>query len=189
MVNADITSRPLPYEGQLQSRMRGDIELVVIHCTELPDLAEAREYGEQIHYPQSGTGNSGHFYIDRDGRVEQWVDPLQIAHHVANMNRNSIGIELVNQGRYPSWYDSRHQQPDEHYPQIQIAALAALLKQLTKTFPNLGQIAGHQDLDTRKIPSEDDAAILIQRKIDPGPHFPWQEVLAGTTLKRVNANG
>ena len=45
---------------------RRDVDLVVIHCTELPDLAIAREYGERVLH-DNGSGNSGHFYIDRDG--------------------------------------------------------------------------------------------------------------------------
>ena len=72
---------PLPYESLLELRPRDRIDLVVIHCTELPDLASARSYGEQVLY-DSGTGNSGHFYIDRDGSVHQYVSVERVAHHV-----------------------------------------------------------------------------------------------------------
>ena len=33
---------PLPYEAQLDSRALAEIDLVVMHCTETPDLASAR---------------------------------------------------------------------------------------------------------------------------------------------------
>ena len=89
--------------------------MVVIHCTELPDLAMAREYGERVLY-DSGAGNSGHFYIDRDGSVVQYVAPERVAHHVRGMNAHTLGIELVNRGRYPDWFDSRHQAMDEATP-------------------------------------------------------------------------
>ena len=46
----------LPYVSRLQARDITDIDLVVIHCTELPDMAMAREYGERVLYPQAGTG-------------------------------------------------------------------------------------------------------------------------------------
>ena len=36
----------LPYESRLEQRPLSQVDLVVIHCTELPDLATAREYGE-----------------------------------------------------------------------------------------------------------------------------------------------
>ncbi len=100
-MSLDIRQRPLPYVERLENRYTDEIDLVVIHCTELPDLAMARVYGEREHYPETRTGNSGHFYIDRDGRIEQWVPLDRVAHHVRGFNPHSIGIELVNNGRYP----------------------------------------------------------------------------------------
>ena len=183
----DIIDAPLPYVDLLDARDRSDIELVVIHCTELPDLASAREYGERIHYPQSGTGNSGHFYIDRDGRVSRWVPEDRIAHHVRGRNARSIGIELVNTGRYPHWLDSTHQAMDEAYPPAQIEALLALLADLQARMPSITQIAGHEDLDTDEIEASDDPGRRVRRKRDPGPMFPWARVLAGNRLQRITA--
>src|SRR5690606_34585400 len=53
----------LPYVARLQARDIADIDLVVIHCTELPDMTMAREYGERVLYPQAGTGAAGHWYV------------------------------------------------------------------------------------------------------------------------------
>lgn len=180
----DIRDRPLPYVDHLGTRAVGEIDLVVIHCTELPTLADAREYGERILYPQSRTGNSGHFYIDRDGTVERWVPEDRIAHHVRGMNAHSIGIELVNNGRYPDWFDSRRQSMDESYTLRQIDALIALLADLQARFPALADIAGHEDLDTDEAPADDDPARTVRRKQDPGPKFPWPRVMAGCRLQR-----
>ena len=99
-----IVDAPLPYVARLDARSLAQADLVVIHCTELPDLAAAREYGERVLY-DSGTGNSGHYYIDRDGTVLRYVPDDRIAHHVRGMNRRAIGIELVNTGRFPHWLD------------------------------------------------------------------------------------
>ncbi|MBA2237204.1 MAG: N-acetylmuramoyl-L-alanine amidase, partial [Lysobacter sp.] len=118
---------PLLYEGRLARREDARIDLVVIHCTELPDLATARRFGEQVLYPDSETGNSGHFYIDRDGSVHRYVDPSRVAHHTRGYNERAIGIELVNTGRYPEWLDSRRQSMTEPYRQAQIESLVALL--------------------------------------------------------------
>jgi N-acetylmuramoyl-L-alanine amidase len=115
---------PLPYEERLRQRPDAQVDLVVIHCTELPDLAMAREYGERVLY-DSGAGNSGHYYIDRDGSVLLFVHPGRIAHHCRGYNDRSIGIELVNSGRYPDWLDSRQQEMREAYPQAQLDALSA----------------------------------------------------------------
>jgi len=81
MIAPALRIAPLPYVDALTARDPGDIDTVVIHCTELPDLAMAREYGERVLYPASGTGNSGHYYIDRDGGSVEYVPPQRIAHH------------------------------------------------------------------------------------------------------------
>jgi N-acetylmuramoyl-L-alanine amidase len=183
-----IIEQALPYVDKLQARDPADIELVVIHCTELPDLASAREYGERSVHP-SGTGNSGHYYIDRDGTVLRYVPEDRVAHHVRGRNEHSIGIELINSGRWPGWFDSRHQVMTEPYPDAQIDALLALLAHLRATLPNLRNIAGHEDLDTDTLPASDDAALRIQRKLDPGPMFPWTRMAAECGLMRHTAAG
>ena len=48
---------PLPYVERLDSRDPGQVELLVVHCTELPDLATARAWGERVVHPESATGN------------------------------------------------------------------------------------------------------------------------------------
>ena len=176
---------PLPYERQLKARPLSQIDLVVIHCTEVPTLELSREFGERVLYEGSGTGNSGHYYIDRDGSVVLYVRPDRIANHVRGYNPRSIGIELVNTGRYPHWRDSRHQAMDEPYPEAQIAALIGLLQQLQAELPALRYIAGHEDLDTEQVAAVDDPAVLVPRKRDPGPLFPWDRVMESIKLMRL----
>jgi N-acetylmuramoyl-L-alanine amidase len=156
--------------------------LIVIHCTELPDLNIAREYGERILYPYSGTGNSGHFYIERSGQIEQWVPIDRVAHHVKNFNKNSIGIELDNTGRYPEWFNSNNQLMKEPYPPEQLNSLLVLLKSLTEHVPSLSSVSGHSVLDTALIRATDDSSKMIPRKQDPGPMFPWKKILKKTSL-------
>jgi N-acetylmuramoyl-L-alanine amidase len=182
-----IHDRPLPYVTKLPERAASTVTLVVIHCTELPDLAMAREYGEKVLY-ESGAGNSGHYYIDRDGSVYRYVPGTRVAHHVRGYNPPSIGIELVNRGRYPDWFDSRRQTMTEPYAEAQIASLRMLLAQLRVDFPDLHEIAGHEDLDTACVPASDDPSKEVPRKLDPGPLFPWSEVLAGSGLTRVGTD-
>ncbi len=182
----DIEIHPLPYEHLLDERPQRQIELMVIHCTELPDLATARSYGERIHYA-SGTGNSGHYYVDRDGNTYQWVKPESIAHHTKGHNQQSIGIELVNTGRHPNWHHSEHQQPTEAYPDKQIDGLIALINHLHRSIPSLKHIAGHEDLDTSLMPASNDPKLQVRRKIDPGPLFPWQYVMQNTQLINIGS--
>jgi N-acetylmuramoyl-L-alanine amidase len=74
----------------------------------------------------------------------------------------------------------------EVYPDTQIHALSALLAQLEKSLPGLESIAGHADLDTAVIPSEDKPGVMVRRKLDPGPKFPWDDVLKTTNLRFLN---
>ena len=176
---------PLPYEARLQVRASDAIDLVVIHCTELPDLQMARRFGEEIRYGESATGNSGHYYIDRDGTIHQYVAIQRVAHHTRGYNPRSIGIELVNTGRYPDWLDSRRQAMDEPYTEAQVTALVALLRHLRDGVPSLRWIAGHEDLDTTAVPASDDPAVSVYRKRDPGPLFPWPRVLDAVAMQRL----
>lgn len=179
-----LVTEPLPYVDLLEKRPLSQIDLVVMHCTELPDMAMAREYGERVLY-EAGTGASGHYYIDRDGCVYQYVDAALIANHTRGFNPRSVGIEIVNTGRYPNWYDSGNQIMTEPYTAEQIAALKQLLLRLKSECPNLQYIAGHEDLDTAEVTASDDPDKTVFRKRDPGPQFPWQEILAAVELKQI----
>ncbi len=147
-------------------------------------MVTARQYAEKIHYA-SGTGNSGHFYISKQGDIRQWVPVERIAHHVAGYNAHTIGIELDNRGRYPHWFYSTFQTPNDPYPAEQIEALVRLLQFLQKTLLSLKYIAGHEDLDRRMIPAEDNPKVMIRRKIDPGPLFPWKQVMPHIRLINI----
>jgi len=177
--------RPVPYASRLPLRDPAGIDLVVMHCTETPDLASAREFGERVLYPETGTGACGHYYIDRDGTLACYVEPERTANHVRGWNPRSIGVELVNRGRWPHWYDSRHQAMDEPYTEAQVVALLALLAHLRGHFPALRSIAGHEDLDTTRVEASDDPSLSVWRKRDPGPLFPWEHVLAACGLARL----
>jgi len=176
---------PLPYEERLASRPSSAIDLVVIHCTELPDMAMAREFGERIHYAGTQTGNSGHYYIDLEGKIFRFVADTRVANHTFGYNPRSIGIELVNIGRYPHWGDSRYQAFTVPYTAAQIESLRALLRQLRAEHANLRWIAGHEDLDRRLEPASDDPSTMLPRRQDPGPLFPWADVVKDAGLERM----
>ena len=180
-----IRDWPLPYESRLQTRALDAIDLVVIHCTELPDMAMTREFGERVRYPATQTGNSGHYYIDTDGSVSRFVANNRVANHTFGYNTRSIGIEIANIGRYPHWGDSRNQTFMVAYTKQQIDALLVLLRQLRHDLPSLRYIAGHEDLDRRMEPASDDPAIMLPRRQDPGPLFPWARVVPVAGLERL----
>ena len=114
------------------------------------------------------------------------VPPDRVAHHTRGYNPRSIGIELVNTGRYPHWLAANHQAMAEPYPQAQILALVALLQTLQRQWPALCWIAGHEDLDTSEVAASDDPRRRVRRKRDPGPLFPWRQVLDAIALERFH---
>ena len=58
---------------------------------------------------------------------------------------------------------------------------------LAAELPSLRFIAGHEELDTEQVAASDDPALRVPRKRDPGPLFPWAEVLAAVPLRRLES--
>ncbi len=166
-----VAWEPVSYWIRLARRSLSGVWTCVLHCTELPDLAEARRYAEKVCY-SSGTGNCAHFYIDRDGSLHQFVPLDRTAHHVARWNRRSVGIELVNLGRFPLWFHPDHQEMTEPYTEAQYVSLLALLGELERRLGPL-KIVGHAALDRRVLVSHGQ---LVRRRLDPGPQFDWERV-------------
>ena len=103
----------------------------------------------------------------------------------SGFNERSIGIELVNRGRYPDWLHSDRQQMNEAYPDEQISSLINLLAWLCGTVASLHWIAGHQDLDRQCVAASNNPAQRVRRKLDPGPLFPWHHLMAKLPLRRL----
>ena len=90
----------------------------------------------------------------------------------------------MNTGRYPDWFHTGHQAMTEPYPDLQIEALVALIKYLQTQPGGLEKVAGHEDLDTGMIASQDSLDTVIRRKLDPGPMFPWPVLMDNISLRR-----
>jgi N-acetylmuramoyl-L-alanine amidase len=110
------------------------------------------------------------------------------AHHVRGFNERSIGIELDNNGRYPDWFDSHRQVMTDPYPEVQIDSLVRLLQKLSAELPNLGWVAGHESLDTSQIQASDNPELFVFRKRDPGPLFPWDQLLRAINLEQLTTD-
>ena len=132
-----------------------------------------------VHYTSTGVERSlqlltqgsvsSHYLIDATpATVYQLVDEDRRAWHAGDsqwrgrtwLNASSIGIELVNEG-YRDGTGGRQWQP---YSEAQISALIALLKDIVQRHHlPVDSIIGHSD-------------IAPQRKVDPGPLFPWRRL-------------
>ena len=106
---------------------------------------------------------SSHFVINKKGKIFRLVEDNQIAWHAGkscwgkfkNLNKNSIGIELVNKG---------HQFGYSNFQKKQLLRLINICKKLIKKYKiKKNNIVGHSD-------------IAPLRKIDPGEKFPWEQL-------------
>ena len=104
---------------------------------------------------------SAHYLIKQNGEIITLVPDLYIAWHAgksvwknySSLNKDSIGIEIVNPG---------HDINYKKFSKIQLAALVRLSKFLIKKYRiNSKNILGHSD-------------IAPERKKDPGEKFPWK---------------
>ena len=106
---------------------------------------------------------SCHYLIDKKGKIIQMVPENKIAWHAGksmwknfiDLNKKSIGIELVNKG---------HRFGYENFTVIQINSLIKLCKLLKRKYKiKTENFLGHSD-------------IAPLRKIDPGEKFPWRKL-------------
>ena len=104
---------------------------------------------------------SAHYLIKQNGEIITLVPDLYTAWHAGksvwknytSLNKDSIGIEIVNPG---------HDINYKKFSKIQLAALVRLSKFLIKKYRiNSKNILGHSD-------------IAPERKKDPGEKFPWK---------------
>lgn len=111
----------------------------------------------------SRTKVSSHIVISRNGKIYRLVQDNQIAWHAGiscwgkykNLNKNSIGIELINKG---------HQYGYTNFKKKQISSLVQVCKNLIKKYKIKSKnVVGHSD-------------IAPLRKIDPGEKFPWEKL-------------
>lgn len=141
------------------------IDYIILHYTDTLTMQDALDI---LCDPKAEV--SSHYAIAEDGMLYQLVDDSKRAWHaglskwkgVENLNNNSIGIEIQNKGHHFG-YAVTGTWPE--FPKIQIDNLKQLLKHLMQKYTIAPQhILGHED-------------IAPGRKIDPGPAFPWHELL------------
>lgn len=131
------------------------LDMIILHYT---DMLSGPESLERMCDPKAKV--SAHYMIEEDGRIFSLVPENKRAWHAgisywkgrANVNANSIGIELQNPG---------HSHGYRPFPKVQMEAVLNLIKNIRTRWeiPNY-YILAHSD-------------IAPDRKIDPGHLFDW----------------
>ena len=141
-----------------KKRSKNLIKILVIHYT---GMQSERESIKRLCNKKSKV--SCHFLINENGKIYRLVKDQQIAWHAGkscwgrykNLNKNSIGIELVNKG---------HDFGYEKFSNSQITNLINLCQNLKKKYKvKNSNILGHSD-------------VAPMRKKDPGEKFPWKRL-------------
>ena len=141
-----------------ETRNSKDIKFLIIHYTGMQSKIESIK-----RLTSSKHKVSCHYLIDRNGKVTKMVNDNKIAWHAGkskwkkftDLNKNSIGIELVNKG---------HEFGYERFTRKQISSLIKLCLKLKKKYKlNNSNIIGHSD-------------VAPLRKQDPGEKFPWEKL-------------
>ena len=137
------------------------VQFIVLHYTS-SDLPRSL-------YLLTGKDVSSHYLIaEQPPTIYRLVDENRRAWHAGNsqwngrtwLNSSSIGIEMVNQG-YTDTPEGRVWHP---WSEAQIDTLVVLLKDIMQRHGlSAEHVVGHSD-------------IAPQRKVDPGPAFPWQRL-------------
>lgn len=135
--------------------------IIVLHYTDTPDTKMALD--DYLCNPKAEV--SAHYVVEKDGNVLQLVDEAHRAWHAGkahwrgedDVNSASIGIEIVNAG---------HTYGLEPFPDAQIDSVIALCQDLMEKWDIAPEnVVGHED-------------VAPKRKIDPGPLFPWDRLVA-----------
>ena len=139
-----------------KKRALNSVQILVFHYT---GMQSERESIKKLCNPNFKV--SSHYLINRRGKIFSLVQNSYVAWHAGkscwgrhkNLNKNSIGIELVNKG---------HQFGYTSFKKKQISSLVNLCKKLIKKYKiKKKNVIGHSD-------------IAPLRKIDPGEKFPWK---------------
>ena len=141
-----------------KNRKDQDIKFIVIHYTGMQSkVASVKRLLSKRHKV------SCHYLIDQKGIIIKMVEENKVAWHAGkskwknfnNLNKNSIGIELVNKG---------HEFGYEKFSDVQIRKLINLCLHLKRKYKiKNSNVLGHSD-------------IAPLRKKDPGEKFPWRKL-------------
>jgi N-acetylmuramoyl-L-alanine amidase len=128
-----------------------EIEEIIIHCSATRadmDYVDV-DWVRKIHVEQRGWRDVGyHYFIKRDGVVEQGRPITQVGAHTKGHNSRSVGI------CYAGGLDSNHDPEDNRTPE-QIESLQRLITELMEAIPSIEEVSGHNEYSTKACPCFD----------------------------------
>ena len=128
-----------------------EIEEIIIHCSATRadmDYVDV-DWVRKIHVEQRGWRDVGyHYFIKRDGVVEQGRPITQVGAHAKGHNSRSVGI------CYAGGLDANHD-PEDHRTPEQIDSMQRLITELMEAIPTIEEVSGHNEYSSKACPCFD----------------------------------
>lgn len=125
---------------------------IIVHCSATypsQDIDAATVRGWHVNKNQ-WADIGYHFFIKRDGTIEEGRKIYQVGAHVAGHNSDSIGICLaggIKEGSFNS--QNRNGIPENNFTPEQFKSLKKVIKETLLKYPDC-EIKGHRDFDFKK---------------------------------------
>ncbi|MGD9632390.1 MAG: N-acetylmuramoyl-L-alanine amidase [Pirellulales bacterium] len=147
------------------------VDSIVIHTTEV-NFAGTLDI-----FQDTESQVSAHFVIAPDGHIVQMVDTANRAWHATYYNSRSVGIEMVGYAAQSSTWNNNNL---NSLMNLLAWLVTAYDVPLTHPSGNAYDFAGEQ-YDYPGLVAH--GQVQPWNRTDPGPHFPWSAVLAGTQAR------
>lgn len=124
--------------------MRTKTDFIVIHCSATParmdvDIATVAEWHKERGFTTVGY----HYFIKRDGTLQEGRGLYDIGAHVVGFNHCSVGVCMA------GGMDDENKNPQNNFTKAQWDTLSHILNQFHEEFPK-AVIVGHRDLNPDK---------------------------------------
>lgn len=166
------TIKQVPAAKSNYTKGRGGhaISMIVIHTQ------QGSEHGTEAWFADPHAHASAHYGISFAGDVSQFVDDADTAWHAGNAVINKISIAVELEG-----FEEKGE-----FPPPMMAALAELVNELCTKYSipvDRAHIIGHAEVPDPNHPGKFGGA---NNHTDPGPAFPFSELMAALTPASVS---
>ena len=132
--------------------------------------------GIVIHRSEIWKPTDYHYIVMRDGDYRLLVAPADVAFHALSYNKSTVSIAVFGD------FASKEPGLNWHPTLAQLQTVKFLIAQFIRWFPSIEWISGHSELGYKgtAFPTK-----LVEGHTCPGEHFPMEEIIASSGLKRL----
>lgn len=161
------------HESNYRKGRNVPVDTIVVHTTE-STLDSAVAWFGMDHKKYSAAPTSAHYVLGSDGHCVACVPEGDTAYHAGNfqVNLRSIGIECEGFCNSPDTWTDRLV--------YSLVELIATVCENHNIKPDRTNVIGHNEVPDPVNPKLKGG---IAHNADPGPHIPWERIMAGLTAR------